>query len=293
MNKTIKIVYCSLLASLFIICESCNDKPRTTGPGVVILDLKSGDGIRRSIDIISVPSVWTQARFDSINTAINTLASAGALNRNINEDKKHLANLFTSSASCLERKVDSIFRQPVYTGYAQMKNDLSFLNKYFAIYLNAGVNIDSINPSLVKVTDLFAEYDDRLKKSQRQFDIKAVYLKAYPYSEKSDYYKNAVDKIKSDKPKAYWTTYFSHNTEIVNGVNAFPSRLSRSRSDYYAALEILVENKAIEENFSKEELEAVEKSFYNMATGYNQKAIDKLGKFRENYTPKPEETTEQ
>ena len=76
-------------------------------------------------------------------------------------------------------------------------------------------------------------------------------------------------------------------------MNAFPSRLSKSRSDYYAALEILVENKAIEENFSKKELEAVEITFYNMAKEYNQEAINKLGKFRETYTPKPEETTEQ
>lgn len=289
MNKIVKIVCCSMFATMFIVFESCNDKPRTSGPGVVVLDLKSGDGIRRSIDIISVPSVWTQARFDSINTAINTLASAGALNRNINEDKKHLANLFTSSASCLERKVDSIFRLPVYTGYAQMKNDLSFLNKYFAIYLNAGVNIDSINPSLVKVTDLFAEYDKRLKLSKYTFGQNAKYLVAY-----SQDYTNTEKSIKENgKPNEYWSNYFSHNTEIVSGVNAFPSRLSKSRSDYYAALEILVEKKANEENFSKEELEAVETTFYNMAKGYNQNAIDKLGRFRENYTPKPEEITEQ
>lgn len=53
-----------------------------------------------------------------------------------------------------------------------MKNDLRFLNKYFAIYLNAGVNIDSINPSLVKVTDLFAEYEKRLKLSKYTFGQK-------------------------------------------------------------------------------------------------------------------------
>lgn len=289
MNKIVKIVCGSMFASLFIICESCNDKPRTSGPGVVILDLKSGDGIRRSIDMISEPSSWTQARFDSINTAINTLASAGALNRNINEDKKHLANLFTSSASCLERKVDSIFRQPVYTGYVQMKNDLRFLNKYFAIYLNAGVNIDSINPSLVKVTDLFAEYEKRLKLSKYTFGQKVKYLVAY-----SQDYTNTARTIKeNDSPNLYWDNYFSHNKEIVNGVNAFPSRLRQSRFDYYTTLERIIEEKAIEENFSKEELESVETKFYNMAKGYNKNAIDRLGKFRENYTPRIEDITEQ
>ena len=293
MNNIVKIVCCSIFATAFVLCESCKNESRAPKPGGITLDLKSGEGIRKSIYLISVPVNWTQARFDSINLAISSLASSGEIDQDEDEDKEFLADLFTSSALCLENKVDSVFRQPVYSGYGQMKSDLIFLQKYLPKFLKIGVVIEPKNPSLEKVAELFAEYDDRLKKSQRQFDIKAVYLNAYPYSEKSDYYKNAVDKIKSDKPKAYWTTYFSHNKEIVNGVNAFPSRLSKSRSDYYAALEILVENKAIEENFSKEELEAVEKSFYNMATGYNQKAIDKLGKFRENYTPKPEETTEQ
>lgn len=289
MNKMLNLICCSMFATTCILCESCVEKSGPSKDDVVILDLKSGDGIRRSIDIISVSSAWTQARFDSINTAINTLASAGALNRNINEDKKHLANLFTSSASCLERKADSIFRLPVYTGYAQMKNDLSFLKKFFAIYLNAGVNIDSINPSLVKVTDLFAEYDKRLKLSKYTFGQEAKYLVAY-----SQDYTNTEKSIKENgTPNEYWNNYFSHNTEIVSGVNAFPSRLSQSRYDYYSALEIIIEKKAIEENFSKEELESVEDRFYAMAKDYNQSAISKLKTFRENYTPRTDDESKQ
>ena len=293
MNNIVKIVYCSMFATMFVLCESCKDESRAPEPSGITLDLKSGEGIRKSINLISTPLNWTQARFDSINLAISSLASSGEIDQDEDEDKEFLADLFTSSALCLEHKVDSIFRLPVYNGYGQMKSDLVFLQEYLPKFLKIGVAIEPNNPSLVKVTDLFAEYDDRLKKSKRQFDIKAVYLNAYPYSEKHDYYKNAVKKITSDKPKAYWTTYFKHNTEIVSGVNAFPSRLSKSRSDYYAALEILVENKAIKENFSKEELEAVERTFYNMADGYNKEAIKKLEKFREDYTPRPEETTEQ
>ena len=287
MNKAIiKFVGCTMFAATFIFC-SCKDKSRTPDSNVIVLDLKSGDGIRKSINIISTSKTWTQERFESINTAINTLASAGAINRNINEDKKHLANLFTSSAYCLERKVDSIFQLSVYTDYAQMKEDLKFLQSYLPIYLDAGVNIDSTNTSLEKVADLFAEYDHRLELSRYTFAQKAVYLRAYNQN-----YTNTEKAIKDDS-KGYWSKYFSNNKELVDALNDFPRRLSESRYNYYNKLEALIESKALKDNFSKQELENAEERFYYMAENYNQKAISKLETFRENYTPVIDDTTEQ
>lgn len=293
MNKILKLLCCPIFVTMLVLCGACKDESRAPKPGGLTLDLNSREGIRKAIRLISTPENWTQARFDTINLAISSLAYSGEIDQDMDEDKEFLADLFSSSALCLEHKVDSVFRQPVYNGYDQMKSDLIFLQQYLPKFLEIGVIIEPKNPSLEKVAELFAEYDDRLKKSKSSFWVGAVYLKAYPYSEKSNYYKNAVDKIKSDEPKAYWTTYFSHNKEIVTGLNAFPSRLSSARTTYYDKLEEKIEKIANEENFSKEELEAVETTFYNMATGYNQNAIKKLGKFREEYKPIQEETIEQ
>lgn len=288
MNTIANAIYCLVLGSFTMICSSCDNQSRTPQAEVIILDLKSGDGISESIDLICEPTNWTQARFDSINTAINTLASAGGLNRKINADKKLWAKLFTSSASCLERKVDSIFRLPVYSDYAQMQKDLNYLQRYLHLYQKVGIDIDSVNPSLQKVSKLFAEYDERLKRSRYIFSQQPKFLEAYRQS-----YDETARMIKEDsQPHAYWSNYFSHNQEIVEGVNAFPKRLSDSRYAYYSKLEKLIEEEALNENFSKEKLESVEDEFYNMAKDYNNNAINKLKSFRESYTPKTETISE-
>lgn len=286
MNKTLGALFCLVLATFISSCGE-NKPPRTSYKPAIVLDLKSGEGIRKSIVLTCNPQNWTQARFDSINTAINTLASAGRLNRNINEDKKHLANLFTSSAVCLEQKVDSIFKLSVYKEYPQMKKDLVYLKKYLPIYIKAAVRIDSVNPSIAKIEELFFEYEKRLRLSRNTFQQKAQFL--VPYSQNYTQIENIIKE--NNKPKEYWSKYFCHNKEIVEGVNAFPSRLSKSRKDYYANLEELVEKIAIDENYSKEKLESVEDDFYRMAKDYNQNAISKLRMFREGYTPKSDDTT--
>lgn len=269
------MMLCCILAMSIIMFESCVHSSRTQSSDAIILDLKSGDGIKRSIEQICKPQLWTQNRFDSINTAINTLASAGVLNRNINEDKKHLANLFTSSAYCLERKVDSVFQLPVYSGYDKMKDDLAFLKKYLTIYLNAGVVIDDINPSLSKVEDIFDEYDTRLKKSKYYFSQKVVFLKDYSMS-----YKETEREIKNNE-KDYWNKYFSKNKEIVNNVNAFPNRLKASRKEYYKALEDTIESVTIKKHYTLEDFLKVQTEFVKMAEDYNQDAIKKLEAFRQ------------
>lgn len=278
-----------LLGASVIVClafASCKNNANVQRMESLQLDLKSGDGIIKSIEAITAnPSNWTQARFDSINIAINSLASANLLNTNINEHLSHLGNLFTSSAACLEHRVDSVFRLSEYRGYTQMQSDLAFLKSYNQIFCDAGVSIDEENTSLAKVSDIFFQYEKVKSLSNSQFRKTAHFLEGYNLS-----YERAQSDIENNR---YYGTYFSHNSEIQRSIKDFPARVKRSKENYMSDLEKLIEEEAIEKKFSFDQLSETQSEFYKMAKGINQEAINKLDAFVTNYVDPTKEDTQE
>lgn len=277
-----------LLGTSVIVCltfASCKNNANVQRMESLQLDLKSGEGIIKSIEAITAnPSNWTQERFDSINIAINSLASANLLNTNINEHLSHLGNLFTSSAACLEHQVDSIFRLSEYRGYSQMQSDLAFLKSYNQIFCDAGVSIDEDNASLAKVSDIFSQYEKVKSLSNSQFRKKAHFLEDYKLS-----YEGTKSSIENNR---YYNIYFSHNSDILRGIKDFPARVKQSKEIYMSDLEKEIEEEAIEKKFSFDQLSETQSEFYKMAKGVNQKAIDKLDDFVINYVDPTKDTQE-
>lgn len=247
----------------------------------ITLDLQSGEGIINSIRLITeAPENWSQERFDSVHTAIISLAAAGALDQNINEDKSHMANLFTASAALLQYEADSVFRLSSYNGYSQMCKDLKFLKEKHGRWFEAGIDIEKKNPSLDFVSDLFAEYEKVLKNSKRTFSKTPIMLADYKLEPYNLNYTTTENSIKNNK---YYTKYFSKNTAITNGIKEFPSRLSASKKKYMDELETMIEQTAVSDSLSLMQLLTIQGEFNTMARGASQEAIDALVKFVTNY----------
>lgn len=255
--------------------------PRTEVKRAIALDLNSGQGILNSIELITdSPDNWSQARFDSVHVAIVSLASCGELNKNINEDKSHMANLFTASAALLQYKADSVFRCSRYDGYRQMCKDLEFLKDKHKDWISAGVPVDDPNASLDFVSDLFSHYDNVLRLSRRTFEKTPEIMANYKLQDYNLSYTTTKNMIEGDK---YYRRYFSNNSAITGAVSEFPNRLAASKKKYMDELETMIEKTAISDSLDLMQLLTIQGNFNSMAQGASQDAIDALVKFITNY----------
>lgn len=269
MVKSINLCGVSFVAIVLSVCVSSCGKPSPSvkADKAIILELNSGEGISKSIALITDDlNAWNQMRFDSINSAINSLAAADLLNKNINQDKKLWGELFTASAACLERKVDNIFKRSVYSGYSQMNQDLKFLQRFHKLYLEVGVDIDEENKQLDHVADIFAHYNQVLQLSRSLFGQKAVYQVGQPLKKYMIESGATKKKIENDK---YYGLYFKHNKEIVGGVEDFPNRIVTARKNYYKNLAKKIQEVGTKDSLSYAVLSGVQTEFYNLATGMN------------------------
>lgn len=268
---------------LVLTISSCNTKNDVKVQDVIRLDLHSSEGVQSSIETITSGDNWTQARYDSINEAIARLASAGAIDKDMYQDEKLIKTLFTSSAVCLEKRVDTEFRRKCdkYRGVSQMNSDLMFLKKYHKLYLDNTINLDENNISLTKVEDILEQYDIVLtssryvytKYSQQPDEI--VLFKEFPLN-----WEITRDRIKNNK---YYNVYFSNNKEITSGLSQLEGRWNNARRQYYMDMEALIEKKIVADSLSYDETLDMQSQFHRLAKSINQEATDKLDKFIDNY----------
>lgn len=235
----------------------------------VLKAITDGDDLADAIeDITSNTIFWTQERYDTLRTKINSLCAAGV----IESAEAPTESLYVLSVSCLINRVDVEFKQPRYPNYSQLKSDLVFLKKDNAFLYDMGVTSDKSDSRLEQVEDIFNNYEDVLRLSKSTFRQTPVFMRAY-----SGDYHPTKSKIESNK---YYSTYFSNNSEIMGGVKEFPSRLATSKKNYYAGLEILIEKKILEEKMSEIECYQVVADFQKLTNNNNQEAaFDKLNKF--------------
>lgn len=267
-------VLCALMMSLFL--SACTNRPKVVSVETVKLDLQTGEGIKKSIYAICTNATWTQSRFTEINNAIATQNANGMLDANINEHKALYKLLFTQSAVCLQNRVDSLFRLSNYDGYEQMKEDTVFLRKYENQYQTNGSVTEKTNVSLDKVRDIFKNYIIVLKLSKSQFYRNVSYLEDYTGS-----YESTQRTIENNP---YYDIYFSHNTDITNGMVAFPQRVRDAHISYLSQLEKIIEKKAVDEGFSLAQLVDVQSTFNSFSNGKNSTAEKALQTFIDNYT---------
>lgn len=267
-----------LIASVLIM--ACTGA-RTNVNRAITLDLESGQGIINSINLITArPQNWNQARFDSVHVAIISLATCGELDKNIDEDKSHMAHLFTASSALLQYKADSVFRLSSYGEYQQMRKDLKFLQAKHKDWLNAGISVDTNNISLDFVSDLFKQYESVLNLSKSTFAKSPKILDNYKLQAYNLSYEPTKNKIEGNK---HYSKYFSNNTAIVNGVSEFPRRLAASKKKYMDELETMIEKTAISDSLSLLQLLTIQSEFNTMAKGASDDAVNALSTFVENY----------
>lgn len=274
--KTMSVlnVLCALLMCLFVL--ACNNRPKVVSVETIKLDLQTGEGIKKSIYTICTNATWTQSRFTEINNAIAIQNANGMLDANINEHKALYKLLFTQSAVCLQNRVDSLFRLSKYDGYEQMKEDTVFLRKYENQYQTNGAVTEKSNVSLDKVRDIFKNYVSVLGLSKSQFYRNARYLEDYAGS-----YESTQRTIENNQ---YYDDYFSHNTEITNGMAAFPQRVRDAHINYLSQLEKIIEKKAVDDGFTLAQLVDVQSTFNSFSNGKNSTAEKALQTFIDNYT---------
>lgn len=271
--------YIFIIGVICCICSCTNS--RTKVNRAITLDLKSGQGILNSINLITAtPQNWNQVRFDSVHVAIVSLATCGELDKNIDEDKSHMAHLLTASSALLQYKADSVFKMSSYGEYQQMCKDLKFLQAKHKDWLNAGISVETKNTSLDFVSDLFKQYESVLKLSKSSFAKSPKILDNYELQAYNLSYEPTKNKIEGNK---YYTKYFSNNTAIVNGVSEFPSRLTASKNKYINELETMIEQTAVSDSLSLLQLLTIQSKFNTMAKGASADAINALSMFVENY----------
>ena len=272
--KVLKFI--GFFSLLSIVMTSCNQNQKVIVTSPVIDTIQSGEGISRAIDYLTEkPSNWSQTMFDSIANKISSLAAAGDLDRNILEDKSLKERLFDSSASLLKWKVDSVFRLATYSGYAQMRKDLKFLQNRNKLFYEAGLRIEQTNQFLNTVEDIFDNYDKVLSLSKSQFYQRVTYLKNYSLD-----YSSTKRNIEENR---YYKTYFCHNAEIMRNIKEFPERVKSARFRYLTVLEDTIEAVVVRNGYTYKQLLDDQSKFYNYANGVNQKAIDELNLFVNNY----------
>lgn len=240
---------------------------------IVLGDIKDGDQLIDAIDsITSNTNLWTQERYDTLRTKINSLYAAQV----IESDATMLEYLYVQSVGCLKNRVDEEFKKPRYTNYPQLKSDLAFLKKDNDILYDEGVTKANPDPRLEKVQDIFTNYENVLNMSKYTFAQKAKIMQ--PYSGDYTSTKRAIEN------NVYYDEYFSKNSDITNGVKEFPSRLAASKSKYYNDLEELVEEEIVEQKMTKIECLKMFSEFEKKAKGQcPDSTITKLRNFVSNY----------
>jgi len=245
------------------------------------LDLESSQGILNSIKLITAsPENWNQARFDSVHVAIVSLAACGELDKNINEDKSHLANLLTASTALLQYKADSIFQLSSYSGYQQMCKDLEFLKAKHRDWISADIPVENRNISLDFVSELFTEYARVLTLSKSSFAKSPKILNNYKLQAYNLSYEPTQNSIERNK---YYSKYFSNNSAITSAVSEFPSRLAASKKKYMDELETMIEKTAVTDSLSLIQLLTIQGEFNTMAKDASDDAIQVLSNFVEHY----------
>lgn len=262
------------------ILSSCGGKKNDSGESTsisikppVIEAITDGEALADAIEnITSNTKLWTQERYDTLRTKINSLYAAGI----IESAEAPVENLYVLSVSCLNNRVDEEFKKPQYSNYHQLKSDLAFLKKDNAFLYDMGVTGDKSDPRLEKVEDIFSNYEDVLRLSKSTFGQNPVIMRAY----NGDYIP-IKNRIVSNK---YYTPYFSKNSEITGGVKEFPSRLSTSKKNYYTGLEKLIEKKIVEEKMSETECYLIVADFHKLTKKDDQEAtFEKLNIFVNDY----------
>lgn len=271
----------NILLVIATLCLIACTGARTNVNRAITLDLESGQGILNSINLITAkPQNWNQARFDSVHVAIISLATCGELDRNIDEDKSHMAHLFTASAALLQYKADSVFKMSSYGEYQQMCKDLKFLKAKHKDWLNAGISVESQNVSLNFVSDLFKQYESVLSMSKSSFAKSPKILDNHKLQAYNMSYEPTKNKIEGNK---YYSKYFSNNTAIIKGVSEFPSRLAASKKRYMDELETMIEKAAVTDSLSLLQLLTIQSDFNTMAKDASTDAVNALSMFVENY----------
>lgn len=239
----------------------------------VLQTIKDGDELADAIEeITSNTNFWTQERYDTLSTKINSLCSNGV----IESAEAPRENLYVLSVSCLVNRVDEEFKKPRYVNYSQLKSDLAFLKIENAFLYDRGVTGEKSDSRLEKVEDIFNNYDDVLRLSKSTFFQQPVFMRAYNMD-----YQPTKSTIESN---TYYSTYFSKNSEITGGVKEFPSRLTTSKKNYYTGLERIIEEKIANEKMSETECYQVVADFQKLTKNNNQEAaFEKLNKFVTEY----------
>ncbi len=262
------------------ILSSCGGKKNDSGESTsisikppVIEAITDGEALADAIEnITSNTKLWTQERYDTLRTKINSLYAAGV----IESAEAPVENLYVLSVSCLNNRVDEEFKKPQYSNYHQLKSDLAFLKKDNAFLYDMGVTGGKSDPRLEKVEDIFSNYEDVLRLSKSTFGQNPVIMRAY----NGDYIP-IKNRIVSNK---YYTPYFSKNSEITGGVKEFPSRLSTSKKNYYTGLEKLIEKKIVEEMMSETECYLIVADFHKLTKKDDQETtFEKLNIFVNDY----------
>lgn len=272
-------IYIITILTVFIL-SGCggmkNDSEESTSISIkppVIEAITDGEALADAIEnITSNTKLWTQERYDTLRTKINSLYAAGI----IESAESPVENLYVLSVSCLNNRVDEEFKKPQYSNYHQLKSDLAFLKKDNAFLYDMGVTGDKSDPRLEKVEDIFSNYEDVLRLSKSTFGQNPVIMRAY----NGDYIP-IKNRIVSNK---YYTPYFSKNSEITGGVKEFPSRLSTSKKNYYTGLEKLIEKKIVEEKMSETECYLIVADFHKLTKKDDQETtFEKLNIFVNDY----------
>lgn len=288
MNKSIRCRFrlggmsiLKLKLTLCLVLSSCGSKNKgdIIIKSPVLEKISTGDALIEAIETVtSNQNLWTQSRYDTLSTKVNSLYAA----RIIESADAPLENLFVNSVACLYSRVDKEFKQPQYTNYAQLKSDLNFLESQNNFLYEKGVVGSLLDDKLAKIEDIFSNYENVKSLSESSFGQPPVFMRAYSVE-----YEPVKKLIVSNK---YYSDYFSKNTKIVNSVKEFPSRCSASRKNYYASLEKVIEKKIRNERMNSSDCYQIVAEFQNMAQDYNKSAYDALKDFVDDYIKSLEST---
>ena len=276
-------IYIITILTIFVLSScsgsgssSSTDSTTITIKPPVLETITDGDALANAIeDITSNTSFWTQERYDTLRTKINSLCAAGV----IESAEAPTENLYVLSVSCLNNRVDEEFKKPRYNNYYQLKSDLAFLKKDNAFLYDMGVTGEKSDPRLEKVEDIFHNYEAVLSLSKSTFGQTPVFMRPY-----SGDYQPTKSKVESNK---YYSIYFSNNSEIIGGVKEFPTRLTTSKRNYYTGLEKLIEEKIVKDKMSETECYQIVADFQKLTKNNNQEAaFERLNKFVTDYIKK-------
>lgn len=258
------------------VLTNCGNTNKDNGSIIVkppkLQEIHDGSALNDAIEsITSSPALWTQQRYDTIRTKINSLYAA----RVIESAEAPSETLYLLSVSCLYDRVDKEFRKPQYLELETLKDDLRFLNKENQFLYSQGVMDYRVDPKLAKIEDIFNNYEHVLSLSKSNFVQTPMFLRAYT----GDYSK-VKEQIEGNK---YYPEYFSKNSVITGGVKEFPTRLTSARKNYYSDLEKIIEKRIEYNNLSSIECYKILGDFQKMAENSNKVAFDTLSAFVTKY----------